>query len=296
MLKSLKRFRNQEAWAAYLFIFPAVISLLIFTFYPLLNAFAVSFQNYNLISSMGTFIGFENYKNLLSDRGFLRSLLHSFHFAVVVIPIQTGIALGLALLIQKKFIFSGFLRTVYFIPVIISMSVASTVFKLIYNKESGILNSVLKTLHLPITSFLTDPKLAMYGVMILGIWKSAGFFMIIFLAGLTNIPHSLYEAADIDGANAFQKFWKITLPLLKRTMTFVVVITTMDAIKISGPIFILTDGGPAGSTTTSVYYIYKTAFNQMDFGYASAAAIILFLIVLVISIFQMRLFKTDTEY
>ncbi|UUZ97339.1 sugar ABC transporter permease [Paenibacillus sp. P25] len=231
----------------------------------------------------------------MKDRAFFKSLGNSFYFAVIVIPIQTSIALGLALLVQKKTAAAGLFRTLYFIPVIISTAVAATVFKLIYNKEFGLLNSVLKAVHLPVTNFLSNPDTAMNGIIMLGIWKGAGFFMIIFLAGLNNISPDLYEAARVDGANRLQQFFRITPPLLQRTMAFVVIMTTIDAIKLSGLVFVLTNGGPNGSTETVVYYIYKQAFTQMRMGYATAAAFVLFAIVLAISLVQMKLFSKDAE-
>ncbi|AIQ31837.1 hypothetical protein P40081_29635 [Paenibacillus sp. FSL P4-0081] len=280
---------------AWWFVLPSFALLLIFVFYPMLQAFVISFQNYNLVGSTRSFIGLDNYKTLVTDRDFLASLRHSFHFAIVVIPIQTSISLGLALLIQKKFKLTGLFRTLYFIPVVISTAVAATVFKLIYNKEFGILNNVLKTFHLPTTNFLSNPDTAMNGVIMLGIWKGVGFFMIIFLAGLNNIPQDLYEAARVDGATKIQQFFRITLPLLNRTTAFVVIMTTIDAIKLSGLVFVLTSGGPNGATETAVYYIYKMAFQQMQMGYGTAAAFILFAIVLAISLVQMRLFR-NAEY
>lgn len=288
-------YQRQEEWSAYLFIIPAVASLAVFTFYPMISALIVSFQDFNLISSNSYFIGLDNYIELFKDRQFLDSLVHSFHFAIVVIPVQTAIALGLALLVQKTAWYSGLFRTMYFLPVIIAVGVASTVFRLLYNQDFGLLNGVLKWLGLPTVSFLSDPSVAMYGVMILGMWKAAGFFMIIFLAGLANIPKDVYEAAQVDGATKAAIFLRITLPLLRKTTAFVVIITTIDAIKISGPIFILTNGGPAGSTTTATYFIVNQAFDQLRMGYATAAAMILFLIVLCISIFQMKFFKSDDE-
>ncbi|OKP96141.1 hypothetical protein A3849_22620 [Paenibacillus sp. P46E] len=284
-----------EEMTAWWFVLPSFALLLIFVFYPMLQAFVISFQNYNLVASSRSFIGLDNYKTLVTDRDFLASLRHSFHFAIIVIPIQTGISLGLALLIQKKFKLTGLFRTLYFIPVVISTAVAATVFKLIYNKEFGILNNVLKTFHLPTTNFLSNPDTAMNGVIMLGIWKGVGFFMIIFLAGLNNIPQDLYEAARVDGATKIQQFFRITLPLLNRTMAFVVIMTTIDAIKLSGLVFVLTSGGPNGATETAVYYIYKIAFQQMQMGYGTAAAFILFAIVLAISLVQMRLFR-NAEY
>ncbi|WP_379134225.1 carbohydrate ABC transporter permease [Paenibacillus sp. sgz500958] len=290
--KILHKLKGEEM-TAWWFVLPSLALLLIFVFYPMLQAFIISFQNYNLVGSTKTFVGLDNYKSLISDKDFLNSLKHSFYFAIIVIPIQTCISLGMALLIQKKVVLTGLFRTLYFIPVVISTAVAATVFKLIYNKEYGLLNNFLELVHLPTTNFLSNPDTAMNGVIMLGMWKAVGFFMIIFLAGLNNIPQDLYEASRVDGATKIQQFIRITLPLLKRTTAFVVIITTIDAIKISGLVFVLTGGGPNGSTETAVYYIYKMAFQQMQMGYGTAAAFILFAIVLAISLVQMRLFRND---
>ncbi|MBP1082804.1 MULTISPECIES: carbohydrate ABC transporter permease [Bacillus] len=289
-------YRQRERLAGLGFIFPVLVLLIIFMFYPMIQAFIISFQEYNLISLEKSFIGNGNYLNLMKDQVFLDSLLHSLHFAVIVVPVQGAISLGIALLIQKKSKVNGIFRTIYFIPVVISTAVAATVFKLIYNKEFGLLNNFLESLHLPTVNFLSDPNTAMYGVIILGVWKSAGFFMIVFLAGLNSIPFDLYEAARVDGAGRIKQFFYITLPLLKRTIAFVAIITTIDAIKLSALVYVLTDGGPSGATETTVVYIFRTAFEQMNMGYASAAAFILFAIVLIISLIQMRLFKSDVEY
>ncbi|MFD0698075.1 carbohydrate ABC transporter permease [Paenibacillus sp. GCM10027628] len=293
--KTSQNFSKHEQTTAFWFIFPALALLLVFVFYPMLQAFVISFKNYSLVGAGDVFVGLDNYNHLLKDRSFFNSLKHSFYFALIVIPVQTSIALGLALLIQKKTAASGLFRTLYFIPVIVSTAVAATVFKLIYNKEFGLLNSVLKALHLPVTNFLSNPDTAMNGIILLGIWKGAGFFMIIFLAGLNNISPDLYEAARVDGATRLQQFFRITLPLLNRTMAFVVIMTTIDAIKLSGLVFVLTNGGPNSSTETVVFYIYKQAFTQMRMGYATAAAFVLFAIVLTISLIQMKLFNQDAE-
>ncbi|REE90637.1 carbohydrate ABC transporter membrane protein 1 (CUT1 family) [Paenibacillus taihuensis] len=287
---------KQEMRAAFLFILPALLLLILFIFYPMARALLISFQNYNLISANTSPAGLANYRQLFEDSSFLESLGHSFYFAAVVIPLQTVIALGLALLVRRVFRGVGLFRTVYFLPVVVSFAIASTIFKLIYNKDYGMLNVLLRGLGLPAWDFLSNPDISMIGIIILCIWKAMGFFMIVFLAGLNNIPDSLYEAAHVDGAGAVQQFFKVTLPLLKRTTAFVIIITTMDALKIFVPIYITTSGGPAQSTSTVVFYIYETAFKQMNMGYASAAAFVLFAIVLVISVIQLRLFRTDVEY
>jgi multiple sugar transport system permease protein len=287
---------KQESRAAYLFIVPAFLLLSVFIFYPMFRALLISFENYNLISAQSSFAGFANYGKLFSDGDFGASLWHSFYFTLVVLPVQTAISLGLALLVQKKFRGVGFFRTVYFIPVVVSFAIASTIFKLIYNKDYGMLNVLLKGIGLPGVDFLSNPDISMLGIIALCIWKAMGFVMVIFLAGLNNIPDSLYEAAQVDGASPAQRFFLITLPLLKRTMAFVVIITTMDALKIFIPIYITTSGGPAGSTSTVVHFIYETAFKQMNMGYAAAAAFLFFFLVLMISIVQLRIFRTDVEY
>nr|WP_233167875.1 sugar ABC transporter permease [Paenibacillus roseus] len=279
-----------------MFIMPALLLLVVFIFYPMTRALLISLENYNLISGSSSPAGLDNYKQLMSDGVFWASLGHSFYFAAVVIPLQTMIALGLALLVRRTFRGVGIFRTVYFLPVVVSFAIASTIFKLIYNKDYGMLNVILKGLGLPVADFLSNPDIAMIGIIILCIWKAMGFFMIVFLAGLNNIPDSLYEAAHVDGAGPVQQFIRVTLPLLKRTTAFVVIITTMDALKIFVPVYITTSGGPAQSTSTIVHYIYETAFKQMNMGYASAAAFILFGIVLLISVVQLRIFRTDVEY
>lgn len=289
-------YERQEAKAALLFILPAFVLLAVFIFYPMLQALWISFRHYNLISAESAFAGFGNYGKLLSDDTFLASLRHSFYFTVVVLPVQTAISLGLALLIQRRFRGVGFFRTVYFLPVAVSFAIASTIFRLIYNKDYGLLNIVLKGLGLPVLDFLSNPDISMLGIIILCIWRAMGFVMVIFLAGLNNIPDYLYEAAHVDGAGPLQRFYYVTIPLLKRTLAFVVIITTMDALKIFIPIYITTSGGPAGSTGTVVHFIYETAFKQMNMGYAAAAAFLFFLLVLAISAVQLRLFRSDVEY
>ncbi|MFC7394526.1 carbohydrate ABC transporter permease [Scopulibacillus cellulosilyticus] len=287
---------KKEKITSLCFVLPALVLLIVFWIYPMLHALVLSFQKYNLLNGSSTFVGLENYQSLFSDKEFFKSLIHSFYFAVIVIPIQTAIALGLALLIKNKIRGIGIFRAIYFLPVAVSFAVASTIFKLIYNKNYGLLNSLLVSLGIHPIDFLSNPNLAMIGIIILCIWKAVGFFMLVFLAGLNNIPDELYEAAQIDGANALQKFIYITMPMLKRTTAFVVIITTIDAFKVFVPMYITTDGGgPAGSTENLVLFIYEAAFRLLNIGYAAAAACIFFIIVLIISIIQLKYFRADTD-
>lgn len=293
---NLFSFKNREVAAAWLFTAPSLVLLACFMFYPMVRAFVLSFHDSNLIRPTVTYIGLDNYARLLQDETFWKSLGHAFYFGAVVIPVQSAIAFALALLVQKRIKGIGFFRTVYFLPVVVSFVIASAVFRLIYNSEYGMLNIVLRGLGLPQLDFLSNPDIAMLGIIALGIWHAMGYFMIIFLAGLGQIPADYYEAADTDGASRTQKLLYITLPLMKRTIAFVIIITTMDALRIFIPVYVVTAGGPAGSTRTIVQFIYETAFYHMNLGYALAAAFIYFMIVLVISIFQLRLFRSDVEY
>ena len=288
--------RKSDEITGFLFIVPAFILLLVFVFIPMGRAFYYSFNDYMLVSGSKTFVGLKNYTDLLQDSRFLDSIKHTFYFAIVVIPIQTAISLGLALLVKPQHKYTGFFRTAFFIPVVISTAVAGTVFKLIYNRDFGLLGVLLGAVGIPKISLLSNADIAMNGVVILGIWKAAGFFMIVFLAGLNNIPYDLYESSRVDGASRVKQFFYITLPLLKRTTAFIIIMTTVDAIKLSGLVFVLTNGGPNSSTTTIVYFIYKTAFEQMQMGYASAAAFILFFIILLISVIQMFFLRSKVSY
>lgn len=288
--------RKGDEITGILFVLPAFILLLVFVFIPMARAFYYSFTDYMLVSGSKTFVGFKNYVNLLQDSKFIASIKHTFYFAIIVIPVQSAIALGLALLVKPQYKYTGFFRTAFFVPVVISTAVAGTVFKLIYNRDFGLLNVLLGAVGIPKISFLSNADIAMNGVIILGIWKAAGFFMVVFLAGLNNVPHDLYESASVDGASKVKQFFYITLPLLKRTTAFVIIITTIDAIKLSGLVFVLTNGGPNSSTETIVYFIYKTAFEQMEMGYASAAAFILFFMILIISVFQMFFLRSKVNH
>jgi multiple sugar transport system permease protein len=267
-----------------------------FILYPMVKAFMVSFYDANLISPRQTFIGLDNYTELFKDKDLYKSIINTFHYAIIVIPVQTCLALGLALLIWGKFKGIGIFRLAYFLPYVIPLAVVSTVFRLVYNKDYGLLNVILGGLGLHRVDVLSNENIAMYGVMTIGVWAATGFFMVVYLAGLNNIPHTIYEAALIDGANVFQRFFRITLPMLRRTTTFVIVITTMEAMKVFVPVQITYNGGgPGVETRTLVYFIYHNAFREMNIGYSSAAAILFFIIVFTFSLIQLKLLRSKDE-
>jgi multiple sugar transport system permease protein len=205
------------------------------------------------------------------------------------------VALALALLIRNNFTGIGFFRSAYFLPVVTSLVVVSTVWKIMYHTENGLINSVLRTAALPSIPWLTSPDVALWSIVILGLWKEVGFSMLVLLGGLHGIPRDYYEAAAIDGATGSRSFWHITLPLLRRALLFVVVLSTINAFKLFTPVYVMTDGGPSDSTQTMVFYIFQSVFRYFKMGYASALSFLLLLLVLMLAAIQFRLFRSDAE-
>ena len=277
--------RNRDAFA---FLAPAMLVIFIFLVLPACNLFYMSFRSTNYAGRPDIFVGWENYKNLFDDLIFTRSISSTLIFSAIGLPIQLGLALFLAIQVNKKNPFTTFFRTVYFIPVVISFVVVSLLWKYMYNKDMGLINALLSWLGLPKQGFLSDANQALSSIIATYTWKTFGFYMMIYVSGLQSIPEELYESAAIDGVNGWQKFAYITFPLLKSTTLFVIVIGSINIIvKSFIPTFVMTEGGPRSVTTMLVYFIWRNAFRLMEIGYASAAAVILFLIVMVITILQL---------
>jgi multiple sugar transport system permease protein len=275
---------------AYIFILPAFIIIGVFIIYPSLRLFVSSFSSVNIMGFKSTFIGLQNYIDLFQSTDFWSSFKSSFYFMIIVMPVQTAIALFMAVQVNKKVKGIGIFRTIYFIPVVTSFVVVGFLWRYLYNKDFGLFNNFLEIIGIARQGFLGDPGQAMHSIIVASIWKSWAFFMIMYLAGLKDISKELYEAAGIDGCNGWQKFIYITFPQLKRVTLFIVIITTMDCMtKVFTPVFIMTQGGPRNTTDMVVYYIWRQAFRLGEIGFASAAAVIMFLIVLIISILQFKL-------
>lgn len=296
--KSTATFRREEMIWGYALIAPALGGILVFTVIPMFVALYLSFHHpyvFRPDHSMA-FVGLANYRYLFSDPLFWQSVMNSGYFALVVVPVQTATALGLALLIRERIKGISFFRSAFFAPVVTSMVVVAIIWKLLYNVDAGIFNGLLTQLGLPKQLFLASASQAMPAIMAMSVWKSCGFFMLIFLAGLQAIPDQLYEAAIVDGASRWQRFRHVTLPMLNQSMLFVLVITSIDAMKLFAPIFVMTDGGPLNATNVVVYYIYKAMFLFLKVGYASAMAFVLFGIILLLTLIQMRLLKRESLY
>ena len=289
-MKKFKEFLEKESVSAWLYLAPALILLAIFTLYPTIQLLINSFYR---MDGMGTkvFLGLDNYKNILVDEEFWNTVKNSFVFIGWSVPLGMIAGLALALLINNDLKGKGIFRTIFFSPVVTSLVAAGLIWVWLLNKDYGIVNTVLTRMGFSGIPWLVDTRYAMKSVIIMTVWKDAGYNMILFLAGLNAINSSYYEAAEIDGATKWQQFKEITWPLLMPTTLFVLVIRTIFSFRTFEQIFAMTKGGPVGSTTVFVYYIYRKAFNSFELGYASAAAIILLLIVLALTFIQFKLSK-----
>lgn len=274
---------------AYLFLLPTLIILGTFLVYPLFASIWYSFHDYNVVHP-ARWIGVANYEKLFADNIFKKAFQNTLVYSLGVIPGCTILPLFMALLVNKPLRWISFFRIAFYIPVITSVVVVGIVWKWMYF-EDGIINSILRALSIiskPIL-FLSNPNIALYAIIAVTIWKASGYYMVIYLAGLQNLPKELDESAMIDGANHWQRLWNITIPLLKPTITLVVVVASIGAMKVFGEIYVMTAGGPAESTNTLVYYVYKQAFMFLSMGYASAIAVVLFLFLIALSLVNIKI-------
>lgn len=281
---------EKKKWiAAYLFIAPIVVLFVTFRIYPLLSNFFLSFVKWDPFRNEGTWVGLKNYAKLVNDKNFLLAVKNTVRYTVIFLPVQISIGLGLALLVNAKFYGRTFCRTVFFAPYIVTLVATAAVWSWLYDPTSGLINAVLQRLHLPTSNWILSADTALYSVIIYSIWQSVGYSMIILLAGLQAIPKQFYEAARIDGANKFHSFVYVTLPLLFPTLLFVLVMMTIVSFGAFNQIFVMTEGGPRYATLVIVLYMYKTAFTYLNLSYASAIAVVFFVMVLTIIIMQIKL-------
>jgi multiple sugar transport system permease protein len=293
-MKTIQAWIDQEHISAWLYLAPALILLSIFVFYPTVRLLCDSFYSWDGMSDRA-FIGIQNYRMLIEDDEFWQTVKNTFVFIIGSVPTGMAISLVMALLIQKHLIGRDIFRTIFFAPVVTSLVAAGLVFVWLLNYDFGLLNLMLEKFGLVKIPWLVDDKYAMLSVIAMTIWKDAGYNMILFLAGLNNISESYYEAARIDGAGSWQMFWKITWPLLMPTTFFILVVRIIFSFRTFEQIYAMTKGGPVGSTTVFVYYIYEKAFKYFEMGYASAAAIALLMIVLVLTYMQFKVIKNSKQ-
>ncbi|MEJ2709916.1 MAG: sugar ABC transporter permease [Anaerolineales bacterium] len=292
--------RASESLMAWLFSTPAILLLIIFLVIPFIMAIGLAFTNQRLIPNPNLptqIVGLRNFTRMFQDEAFIRGLLNNFYFVVVVVPVQTSLALFLAILVNQKLKGMNYYRTIYFAPVVTSMVVVAIVWTFLYN-EQGLINAFLSTISfgaLGPYDWLRNTKLVFPAIMVLSIWQGAGFQMVIYLAGLQEIPSDLYEAAEVDGANAFQQFFYVTLPQLRNTTIFVVLATTILAFKLFDQVKVMTDGGPQNASMTTMLYVIDQGWGQLKVGYASAVSVMFFLIVLIVSLLQRRFLREERQ-
>lgn len=284
--------RGQERLVGYAFLAPDVIGLLVFVALPIAGAFYISLHDWTGLDAK-QFTGLDNYETLVHDKAFLHSLKITAIYTFTFVPLLYVISLALALLVNQGLVLTGFMRSAFFAPFMVSLVVASILWSFMFLDPAGAINALLGLVGIDPQPWLGSTRLALIGVIIVTLWQAVGYSMIIFLAGLQDIPRVYYDAATVDGANAWHRFHRITLPLLKPTSVFVLIISFIGAFQLFDPIFVLTNGGPADATTTTVFYIYQQAFKFLQLGYASALSVVLFAIILVVSLLQLRVFRDE---
>lgn len=288
--------RAKEAVIGWLFSGPAMLLIVIFMFVPVLFALYMSFRDVNILKLPGDFIGLKNYASLFQDDLFLKSIWNSLRYAIILVPLNTLGGLFLAVLLDRDLLGIGVFRTIFLLPIMASGVVAATVWQFLLHTDNGVINGILTSIGFARQPFLLSTSQAMPCLAIMTSWMSIGGSIIIFLAGLQGIPSSVYDAAAVDGATGIRAFYYITLPLLRRTMTFVMVLTTIVSLRLFDIVYIMTKGGPKNSTMVLAYFSYQRTFLHQRLGYGSAAGIALLLLIILITAIQLRLSRGGVEY
>jgi len=278
------------------YLFPALLFLGVFLFYPMIKTFYFSFFEVSGSGEVGSFVGWDHYIKLAQSEEFLKSMKGTFLFVLYTVPAEIIIALFLAVLASEKLRGIGFFRTIFASTMGVSVAAGATIFLFLFHPSLGVLNNILDVFGVDGIEWLTSSKWALFAVAMTTVWMHLGINFIILLGGIQNVSQELYESAEIDGAGYWQKLFKITIPLTSPVLFFVSIIALIGAFQTFGQIDILTSGGPAGSTNIIVYSIYQEAFHYGNFGFASAQAIILFLIILIVTIFQFRFGEKRVHY
>ncbi len=290
----LSQISNNPAILGYLFILPSLIGFIAFYAYPALRAVGISFTEWNLLSDP-EFVGLANYQDIFSDERFRDSLWNTLYYVAWNIPLQTVLAIFMAVMLDRFSIaISTILRSIMILPWLMPNVIVALLWLWMLDPSVGIANVFLNTIGIPEQPFLGSPDQAMPWIAGINIWRHAGYNAILIFAGLKTIPKSLYEASAIDGANDWTQFWKITLPLLRPVLVFVLVTTVIGSFQVFDTIAVTTEGGPAGATRVIIYYIVDEVFNRrISMGTATAASVVLFCILITVTIIQTRFLQAD---
>lgn len=290
-----KKERVREALSGYSFMAPTILVLGTFVILPIVYAIFLAFHKVRILGELSyRFIGSKSFLRMVGDERVWIALKNTAEYVAIVVPIQTILALVLAIILNSKIKGKKGFRIIFFLPTVTSSAVLTLIFMWIYN-SNGLLNNFLAFLHLPTYNWIGDPGVALKAIMLMNIWSTAPFFMVIYLAALQDIPVSLYEAAKIDGANQFDQFISITLPLLKPVTFFIVVMGIIGTFQLFDQSYIFSggSGGPNNSTLTVVLLIYQYAFKSLDMGYAAALALMLAAVIMMTTLIQRRFFKQE---
>ncbi|MDQ0412272.1 carbohydrate ABC transporter permease [Mesobacillus stamsii] len=285
----------------YFFIAPAIILLSLFSILPIFVALFISFTDLDLVGiadwSLVSFVGLENYKEVVSDPIFVTSILNTLFYVVIGVPLVIVLSLAIALMINfgKARIFKAF-RVVFYMPSITNVVAVAVVWSYLYNPHLGLFNYILNLFHLPDVPWLQDPTIAKISLILLALWRAIGLNMIIFLAALQGIPKTYYEAAQLDGANNWKQLTKITIPLLRYAIFFVSITTMIGWLQFFEEPFVMTNGGPLDSTTSVALFIYRNGFQFSNFGYAAAGSFLLFIAIIIITMIQFKIQNKQQDY
>lgn len=284
-IQKKKKYKPQQQKSAYLFILPSMLILTIFIFIPLFASFVISLLNMNIFMKDISFVGLQNFVRAFKDSRIHNATLNSFYFAILEVPLQIGIALLLSIYVAKDNKYTRALRSVYYLPFVCSMTAVGIVWSMLLDPNLGLLPYLLKCIGIESISFLKDPNLAMPTIIVVSAWKGFGYTLTLITAAVLNVSSSLYEAAEMDGANTWQKFIHITIPGIWPTVSFCIVTTTISALQMFDQAYVMTQGGPLNRTETLVQYIYDRGFQTApyDLGYASAISVYLFVIIAIIT-------------
>lgn len=293
ILGRLFTWRQRQLIIAFMFVLPALVNFAVFRYIPIVEAFRASLYQYSLLGGFGDFIGTTHYQRIVTDPVFWRSMQASALFVLYKVPLQIALSLGLAILLTRQTVGTAIVRSAILTPMVTSIIIVSIIWAMMYQSQNGLFQSMLVTMGFKKVAFLSDARYALPAVSAMMIWKDIGFSFIIFVAGLKGISETYYEAAIVDGANRWQLFRHITVPMLKPVLMFVIVTQTIFSFQVFVPVYQMTRGGPLDSTKVLVYYIYQQGFNFQDMGYASAISMVTLVLLLLISWVQMRFLRDD---
>ncbi|MBE9469488.1 MAG: sugar ABC transporter permease [Bacteroidetes bacterium] len=282
----------KKSVSPYFFVSPYITHLILFIIFPVVFSLILTFCKWNIISKM-EYVGFDNFIRLFQDRLFWKSLYNTFVFLIIHIPLQIIIALTLAYFLNQKILFKAFFRAAFFLPFIISGVVITILWQQLYGFDAGLINQLLTNLGLGKVAWLTNKSIAIISIAIMATWKNVGLYVILFLVGLQTVPQAYYEAADVEGASQWQKFWHITLPAINPTIFMVLMLSTIGGFSLFIEPYIMTGGGPLNSTLSVMLYIYKQAFEFYHMGYSATLGIVVSVIIMIVVVIQKYTIEKD---